>query len=308
MNNKYVFTVTRDDEKKRLDVFLADKLQDSRSFLKKSIVEGWVKVNGSVVKPNYKLRQEDQIIVTVPQVLQPSIDPENIPLDIIFEDRDIIVINKPRGLVVYPAPGNYSGTLINALLNHTKDLSTHGGTMRPGIVHRLDKYTSGVIVVAKNDIAHINLSKQLKNREVKKVYQTLVWGKVQEDRATINAPIGRHPIKRKEMVVTTKNSKEAITHFKVLERFDEFTFLEVAIETGRTHQIRVHMKFIGHPIVGDSVYSRKKVPFEIDGQALHAYKLGFRHPGNNQYMEFEAPLPNDMSLILNILRNRKISK
>ena len=305
MNNKYVFTVTRDDEKKRLDVFLADKLQDSRSFLKKSIVEGWVKVNGSVVKPNYKLRQEDQIIVTVPQVLQPSIDPENIPLDIIFEDRDIIVINKPRGLVVYPAPGNYSGTLINALLNHTKDLSTHGGTMRPGIVHRLDKYTSGVIVVAKNDIAHINLSKQLKNREVKKVYQTLVWGKVQEDRATINAPIGRHPIKRKEMVVTTKNSKEAITHFKVLERFDEFTFLEVAIETGRTHQIRVHMKFIGHPIVGDPIYSRKKVPFEIDGQALHAYKLGFRHPGNNQYMEFEAPLPNDMSLILNILRNRK---
>jgi len=305
LNNKYVFTVTRDDEKKRLDVFLADKLQDSRSFLKKSIVEGWVKVNGSVVKPNYKLRQEDQIIVTVPQVLQPSIDPEDIPLDIIFEDRDIIVINKPRGLVVYPAPGNYSGTLINALLNHTKDLSTHGGTMRPGIVHRLDKYTSGVIVVAKNDIAHINLSKQLKNREVKKVYQTLVWGKVQEDRATINAPIGRHPIKRKEMVVTTKNSKEAITHFKVLERFDEFTFLEVAIETGRTHQIRVHMKFIGHPIVGDPIYSRKKVPFEIDGQALHAYKLGFRHPSNNQYMEFEAPLPDDMSLILNILRNRK---
>lgn len=308
MDNKYTFTVTRDDEKKRLDIFLADKLQDSRSFLKKGIVEGWIKVNGSIVKPNYRLRQEDQIIVTVPQALQPLVDPEDIPLDIIFEDRDIVVINKPRGMVVYPAPGNYSGTLINALLNHTKDLSARGGTMRPGIVHRLDKDTSGVIVVAKNDTAHINLSKQLKSREVKKVYQTLVWGKVQEDKATINAPIGRHPIKRKEMAVTAKNSKEAITHFKVLERFDEFTFLEVAIETGRTHQIRVHMKFIGHPIVGDPIYSRKKVPFEIKGQALHAYKLGFCHPSNNQYMEFEAPLPDDMSLILNILRNRKVNK
>lgn len=305
MDNKHVFTIEQNDAKKRLDIFLAEKLQDSRSFLKKGIVEGWVKVNGSVVKPNYKLKQNDQITAIVPPAAQPSINPENIPLDIIFEDRDIIVINKPRGMVVYPAPGNYSGTLINAILNHTEDLSVRSGLMRPGIVHRLDKDTSGAIVLAKTDRAHMSLSKQLKNREVTKVYQALVWGNVQEDKATINAPIGRHPLTRTKMAVTLKNSKEAITHFTVLERFDEFTLLEVNIETGRTHQIRVHMKFIGHPIVADPIYSRKKTDFEIKGQALHAHKLGFRHPVTDEYMEFTAPLPDDMTSILNILRKRK---
>lgn len=305
MNTKHVFIIEQDDEKKRLDIFLVEKLQDSRSFLKKGIVEGWVKVNESVVKPNYKLKQKDQITVIIPPPMQPSINPENIPLDIIFEDQDIIVINKPRGMVVYPAPGNYSGTLISAILNHTKDLSVKSGLMRPGIVHRLDKDTSGVMVLAKTDNAHMSISKQLKNREVTKVYQTLVWGQIQEDNATITAPIGRHPLKRTEMLVTAKNSKEAITHFKVLERFDEFTLLEVTIETGRTHQIRVHMKYIGHSVVGDPIYSRKKTPFEIKGQALHAYKLGFHHPNTHEYMVFTAPIPDDINSILNILRKRK---
>jgi 23S rRNA pseudouridine1911/1915/1917 synthase len=305
LKNKHVFTIEQEDEKKRLDIFLVEKLQATRSFLKKGIIEGWVKVNGSPVKPNYKLKQKDQITVIIPPVTQPSINPEKIPLDIIFEDQDIIVINKPRGMVVYPAPGNYSGTLINALLNHTKKLSVRSGSMRPGIVHRLDKDTSGVIVLAKSDIAHKSISKQLKNREITKVYRTLVWGQVQENKATINAPIGRHPLKRMEMLVTAKNSKEAITHFHVLERFNDFTFLEVTIETGRTHQIRVHMKFIGHPIIGDPIYSRRKAPFEIKGQALHAYKIGFSHPSTDEYMVFMAPIPSDIMSILNFLRNRR---
>jgi len=308
LNNKHEFIIAKNDEKKRLDTFLAEKLQESRSFLQKGILEGWVKVNGVTVKPNYKLKAKDNITVVIPPPPQPSIAPENIPLDIIFEDKDILVINKPRGMVVYPAPGNYSGTLINAVLFHTKDLSVRSGLMRPGIVHRLDKDTSGVIVLAKTDSAHMSISKQLKNREVIKVYQTLVWGKVRENKATINAPIGRHLIKRTKMQVTLKNSREAVTHFKVIERFDEFTFLEVTIETGRTHQIRVHMQFIGHPVVADPIYSRKKPPFNIKGQALHAYKLGFYHPSTGKFMEFTAPVPDDMSSILEILRNRKMGE
>lgn len=308
MNNKHEFIIAKNDEKKRLDTFLAENLQESRSFLQKGILEGWVKVNGVTVKPNYKLKAKDNVTVVIPPPPQPSIAPENIPLDIIFEDKDILVINKPRGMVVYPAPGNYSGTLINAVLFHTKDLSARSGLMRPGIVHRLDKDTSGVIVLAKTDSAHMSISKQLKNREVIKVYQTLVWGKVRENKATINAPIGRHLIKRTKMQVTLKNSREAVTHFKVIERFDEFTFLEVTIETGRTHQIRVHMQFIGHPVVADPIYSRKKPPFNIKGQALHAYKLGFYHPSTGKFMEFTAPVPDDMSSILEILRNRKMGE
>jgi 23S rRNA pseudouridine1911/1915/1917 synthase len=305
LNKQHFFLVDESNKKKRLDVFLSERLDDSRSFLKKGIVDGWVRVNGLIVKPNYKLREQDHITVTIPLPERISIEPEKIPIDIIYEDTDIIVINKKRGMVVYPAPGNYSGTLINAVLNHTKNLSVRSGLMRPGIIHRLDKDTSGIIVLAKSDAAHMSISKQLKKREVRKVYQTFVWGQVSETKGTISAPIGRHPVKRKEMSVSVKNSREAITHFTVLERFDEFTFLEVTIETGRTHQIRVHMKFIGHPIVGDPVYSRKKAPFDISGQALHAYKLGLRHPSTNKYMEFTAPLPNDMKTIYNLLKSNK---
>ena len=203
-------------------------------------MEGWIKVNGAVVKPNYKLKAEDYILVDLLPPPEPSIAPENIPLDIIFEDDDILVVNKPRGMVVYPAPGNFSGTLINAVLFHTKNLSVRSGLLRPGIVHRLDKDTSGAIVLAKTDKAHMSLSKQFKNREVTKVYQALVWGNVREDKATINAPIGRHMVKRTKMQVTSKSSRDAITHFKVIERFEGFTLLEITIETGRTHQIRVY--------------------------------------------------------------------
>jgi len=308
LSHKHEFTIAKEDARKRLDVFLAENLQESRSFLQKGILEGWVKVNGAVVKPNYKLKEKDHISVDVPPPPEPSITPENIPLDIIYEDKDILVVNKPRGMVVYPAPGNYSGTLINAVLFHTKDLSARSGLMRPGIVHRLDKDTSGAIVLAKTDNAHMSLSRQFKNRQVTKVYYTLVWGNVKEDKATINAPIGRHDVKRTKMQVASKSSREAVTHFKVIERFNDFTFLEVTIETGRTHQIRVHMQFIGHPVVADPVYSRKKPPFNIKGQALHAYKLGFCHPSTGKYMEFTAPIPDDMNSILEILRKEKMGE
>ena len=308
MSHKHEFTIAKEDARKRLDVFLAENLQESRSFLQKGILEGWVKVNGAVVKPNYKLKEKDHVSVDVPPPPEPSITPENIPLDIIYEDKDILVVNKPRGMVVYPAPGNYSGTLINAVLSHTKDLSARSGLMRPGIVHRLDKDTSGAIVLAKTDNAHMSLSRQFKNRQVTKVYYTLVWGNVKEDKATINAPIGRHDVKRTKMQVASKSSREAVTHFKVIERFNDFTFLEVTIETGRTHQIRVHMQFIGHPVVADPVYSRKKPPFNIKGQALHAYKLGFCHPSTGKYMEFTAPIPDDMNSILEILRKEKMGE
>jgi 23S rRNA pseudouridine1911/1915/1917 synthase len=303
---EYRFIAQKADEKRRVDVFLAEKLQNiSRTFIKKGIEDGWIKVNSDIVKPHYKLKENDEITARIPPPQKLSLVPENIPLDIIFEDGDIIVVNKPRGMVVYPAPGNFSGTLVNALLYHTKDLSGINGVARPGIVHRLDKDTSGAMVVAKNDLAHQSLAKQLKNRQMKKIYWALVWGRVSEDKATINAPIGRHPLKRTEMAVTTKNSREAITHFKVLERFSEYTLLEVRLETGRTHQIRVHMKYIGHPIVGDPVYSRKKSPFNIEGQALHAFKLGLYHPRTGEFMEFEAPLPEDFAGILNFLRMRE---
>jgi len=303
---EFCFSVDDADEKKRIDVYLAEKISShSRSYLKKGMEQGWVKVNGKNVKPNYKIKARDHITVSVPSPEEPSLEPEDIPLNVIYDDEDIMVIDKPRGLVVHPAPGNYSGTLVNSLLYHARGLSGIGGVMRPGIVHRLDKDTSGVLVVAKNDMAHSALTEQLKNKQMKKVYRALVWGQIQEDRATINASIGRHPMKRKEMAVTTKNAKEAVTHFHVLERFSEFTLLEIDLETGRTHQIRVHMKFIGHPVVGDPVYSKRKNPFNIKGQALHAYKLGLFHPVTGEFMEFTAPMPEDFTSILKILKARE---
>lgn len=297
--------MAEENSKKRVDVFLAELIDDfSRSYIQKGIEEGWVKVNGKTVKPNYKLKCGDVVEAQIPAPKALSLEPENIPLDIIYEDQDIIVINKPRGMVVYPAPGNYSGTLVNALLYHAKDLSGINGVLRPGIVHRLDKDTSGAIVVAKNDQAHRALADQFKGKKVKKTYLAIVWGNLPEDRATIEAPIGRHPVKRVEMAVDAKHGKEAITHFKVLERFGDFTFVEVNIETGRTHQIRVHMSYIGHPVVGDPLYSRKKNPFDIKGQALHAFRLGLYHPRSGEFMTFEAPVPEDFNEILNILRRR----
>lgn len=305
MDRTLKIQVAEENSKKRVDVFLAELIDDfSRSYIQKGIEEGWVKVNGKTVKPNYKLKCGDVVEAQIPAPKALSLEPENIPLDIIYEDQDIIVINKPRGMVVYPAPGNYSGTLVNALLYHAKDLSGINGVLRPGIVHRLDKDTSGAIVVAKNDQAHRALADQFKGKKVKKTYLAIVWGNLPEDRATIEAPIGRHPVKRVEMAVDAKHGKEAITHFKVLERFGDFTFVEVNIETGRTHQIRVHMSYIGHPVVGDPLYSRKKNPFNIKGQALHAFRLGLYHPRSGEFMTFEAPVPEDFNEILNILRRR----
>lgn len=306
MAEEFRFSVDAADEKKRIDVFLAEKISKySRSYLKKIIEEGWVRINGKNVNPNYRIKPLDNITVSVPAPEKPSLEPENIPLNIIYDDEDIIVIDKPRGLVVHPAPGNYSGTLVNSLLYHAEGLSGIGGVMRPGIVHRLDKDTSGVMVVAKNDMAHAALAGQIKNKTMKKIYRALVWGVIQEDEATINAPIGRHPVKRKEMTVIATNAREAITHFCVLQRFSGFTWLEIRLETGRTHQIRVHMKYINHPVVGDPVYSRRKNPFAIKGQALHSYKLGLHHPRTGEYMEFTAPVPEDMASILEILKSRE---
>jgi 23S rRNA pseudouridine1911/1915/1917 synthase len=275
---------------KRIDVFLASETDYTRSYIKKLILEGLVLVNDNTVKPNYKLKENDKITLNIPEAEKIDIEPENIPLDILYEDEDIIVINKPQGMVVHPAPGNYSGTLVNALLYHCKNLSGINGVLRPGIVHRLDKDTSGVMVVAKNDKAHFSLANQIKDRKILKKYVAVVEGVIKEDQGYVEAPIGRHRTDRKKMAVV-EDGRYALTLYKVLERFKNNTYVEAVIKTGRTHQIRVHMAYIGHPIVGDAVYGYKKQKFNLNGQALHARLLGIIHPKKNEYMEFEAPLP-----------------
>lgn len=275
---------------KRIDVFLASETDYTRSYIKKLILEGLVLVNDNTVKPNYKLKENDKITLNIPEAEKIDIEPENIPLDILYEDEDIIVINKPQGMVVHPAPGNYSGTLVNALLYHCKNLSGINGVLRPGIVHRLDKDTSGVMVVAKNDKAHFSLANQIKDRKILKKYVAVVEGVIKEDQGYVEAPIGRHHTDRKKMAVV-EDGRYALTLYKVLERFKNNTYVEAVIKTGRTHQIRVHMAYIGHPIVGDAVYGYKKQKFNLNGQALHARLLGIIHPKKNEYMEFEAPLP-----------------
>ena len=285
--------VESEDADIRMDLYLSDKLEEyTRSFLQKIIQEGNVTVNGKLQKSKYKVISGDIIHVTIPPAQELEIEAENIPIDIIYEDEDIIVVNKHQGMVVHPAPGNYQGTLVNALMHHCKDsLSGINGVLRPGIVHRIDKDTSGVLVVAKNDMAHIDLAKQIKEHTVNRRYISIVHHKIKEDHLTINAPIGRHPIDRKKMAVVNKNSKHAVTHIQVLQRFSKFTLIEAKLETGRTHQIRVHMAHIGHPVVGDPVYGVKKEKFNLRGQALHARVLGFVHPRIKNYMEFSAPIP-----------------
>lgn len=260
-------------------------------------------VNGKTVKPSYKVKENDEVVVNIPEAEKIDVLPENIPLDILYEDDDIIVINKPQGMVVHPAPGNYSGTLVNALLYHCKNLSGINGILRPGIVHRLDKDTSGVMVVAKNDKAHISLSNQIKERSVFKKYVAIVEGVIKDEEGKIEAPIGRHPVDRKKMAVI-EDGRYALTLYKVLERFKENTLVEAVIKTGRTHQIRVHMAYIGHPIVGDHVYGFKRQKFKLEGQALHSSVLGFMHPTKGVYMEFEAPLPEYFKKLIEILRNK----
>ncbi|WP_028992372.1 RluA family pseudouridine synthase [Thermoanaerobacter thermocopriae] len=301
--DKVVLQGEKEDEGKRIDVFLAAELDYTRSYIKKLIVDELVFVNGKTVKPSYKVKENDEVVVNIPEAEKIDVLPENIPLDILYEDDDIIVINKPQGMVVHPAPGNYSGTLVNALLYHCKNLSGINGILRPGIVHRLDKDTSGLMVVAKNDKAHISLSNQIKERSVFKKYVAIVEGVIKDEEGKIEAPIGRHPVDRKKMAVI-EDGRYALTLYKVLERFKENTLIEAVIKTGRTHQIRVHMAFIGHPVVGDPVYGFKKQKFKLKGQALHSRVLGFIHPTKGVYMEFEAPLPEYFKKLIEILRNK----
>ena len=293
--------VNENDKGKRLDIYIAENFNElSRTMIKKLIESNNILVNDKSEKVSYKVQANDNISIDVPEAKETKLKAQEIPLDIIYEDSDIIVVNKPKGMVVHPANGNPDGTLVNAILSICKNsLSGIGGELRPGIVHRLDKDTSGLIIVAKNDKAHINMSEQIKERNVKKTYIALVRGNVPEEEATINMPIGRSTKDRKKMAVN-KKGKEAITHFKVIERFPKYncTLLEIKIETGRTHQIRVHMAEIGYPVVGDAVYSNGKNEFGIEGQMLHAYKLEFMHPITNKHMELTAPLPQYFEEIL----------
>ncbi|NCC15489.1 MAG: RluA family pseudouridine synthase [Clostridia bacterium] len=296
----FTFGAEREDVGCRIDVFIAENMEIiSRSGVQRLIEEGHVRLNGAAVKANYKLREKDVIDVEIPEAKTVEILPENIPLNILYEDKDVIVVNKPQGMVVHPAPGHTTGTLVNALLYHCGDeLSGINGEKRPGIVHRIDKDTSGVLMIAKNDTAHQSLAEQLSEHSITRKYNAIVFNGFQEDEGTVDQPIGRNPLDRKKMAITQKHSRKAVTHYRVIERMGNFTLIEAQLETGRTHQIRVHLTFIGHPLLGDMVYGPKKQPFQLDGQALHARVLGFVHPTTGQYMEFEAPLPESFEKLL----------
>ena len=292
------FSIDRNTEGQRIDRYLSDELEDrSRSYIQKIMKEGYVKVNQKPVKSNYRLSFGDSVEVTLPEAKEPDIVPENIPLDILYEDQDIIMINKPKQMVVHPAPGHYSGTLVNALMYHCGDeLSGINGCMRPGIVHRIDMDTTGSLVVCKNDKAHQSLSEQLKVHSIRRIYVAIVHGNIKEDSGTVNAPIGRHPTDRKKMSTHCKNGRDAVTHYKVVEEKNGHSLVSLILETGRTHQIRVHMQYLGFPLVGDYLYNPDME--YIHRQALHSWKLSFIHPITKEPMEFTAELPKDMKNIL----------
>ena len=298
----FAFTVQEDQHLERIDTFIATQNDEwSRSQVQTWLKEDFVLVNGEKIKRNYKVKQGDEISVSVPDPKPLEVIAENIPLDVYYEDADVIVVNKPRGMVVHPALGHETGTLVNALMYHCKDLSGINGVLRPGIVHRIDKDTSGLLMVAKNDVAHEKLADQLRQKTSVRKYIAIVHGVIPHEEGTIDAPIGRDKSDRQSMTVTEDNSKEAVTHFRVLERFDEFTLVECQLETGRTHQIRVHMKYIGYPLAGDPKYGPRKT-LDIDGQALHAAVLGFNHPRTNEYLEFSSPIPEVLENIIEQLR------
>lgn len=303
MSDTLIFTALAENQGERIDKFISgSSTRFSRSAAAKIIEEGGVKVNGEIVSKNYKCKENDKITVIIPQAKPLEAVPENIPLDIVYEDRDLLVVNKPKGMVVHPAAGNYSGTLVNALLYHCGDsLSGINGVLRPGIVHRIDKDTSGLLIVAKNDIAHSGLAKQIKDHSFSREYECVVHGNIKEDNGTVHQPIGRNPKDRKKMAVTFKNSKDAVTRFSVIERYGDFTHIRCRLETGRTHQIRVHMAYIGHPVAGDEIYGPKKVQKGLNGQCLHAKHIGFVHPRTGQWLEFESDLPEYFTSFLNKL-------
>lgn len=293
MADTYDFTVGESDCGLRIDRLLSDKLDFlTRSAVQKNIDSQNVTVNFCAVSKNYKCRLNDRVEILIPDAVALETKAENIPLDIVYEDSDLLVVNKPKGMVVHPANGNWDGTLVNALLYHCRDsLSGINGVIRPGIVHRIDKDTSGLLIVAKNDAAHLGLAEQIKEHSFSRMYEAVVYGNIKEDGGTVNQPIGRNPKDRKKMAVVQNNAKPAVTHFQVIQRYGEFTHIRCMLETGRTHQIRVHMAYIGHPLAGDSVYGPKKVITSLNGQCLHAKLIGFNHPVLNRYMEFDSELP-----------------
>ena len=298
------FEVTEDGAGVRMDKYLSGLVPEfSRSYLQRLIQEERVRVDGRPVRGKEKAVPGTVIELDVPEAVEPRIEPEDLPLKILYEDKDVILVNKPKGMVVHPAAGHTSGTLVNALLFHCKgELSGINGVLRPGIVHRIDRDTTGVLIACKNDRAHNCLAEQLKEHTVTRRYRALVCGNIKEDEGTVDAPIGRHPTDRKKMAVVRSGGREAVTHYRVLERFGNYTYIECRLETGRTHQIRVHMAGMGHPLLGDQVYGRVKAPFRLERQTLHAMILGFMHPSSGEYMEFEAPLPEYFAALLETLQ------
>lgn len=296
-------TAETEDAGTRADVFLAAKLGVSRSNIQKLLEDGRVKRGEKIIKANYKVRAGEMFVVDIPEPEPIEAVPENIPLDIIYEDDDVVVLNKARGMVVHPAPGNYTGTLVNALLYHCSNLSGINSAIRPGIVHRLDKDTSGIMIVAKNDAAHISLSQQIQSKTAVRTYLAVVRGNIKTDSGTIETQIARDKTDRKKMAVVKEGGRDAITDYEVLERFGKYTLVRCKLRTGRTHQIRVHMEYLGYPLVGDPKYSPMKTPFGIKGQALHSHTLEFTHPRTGERMKFEAPLPEDMHKIITRLHN-----
>lgn len=302
LKEKYFF-ITEEMEEERIDKCLHELYTSlSRTYIQKLLSEGNITVNNRAVKSNYKVKAEDEIKVVLPPAIAPDILPEDIPLIVLYEDDDLIVIDKPKGMVVHPAAGHYSGTLVNALLFHCKgQLSGINGVLRPGIVHRIDKDTTGSVIVCKNDFAHASIAQQLKDHTIVRRYHAIVTGSLKDEEGTIHTMIGRHQKDRKKMAVVTSGGKDAITHYRVLKRFAKYTYVECILETGRTHQIRVHMAHIGHPLLGDEVYGHVQSSFHLEGQTLHAKILGFYHPRSGSYLETDAPLPAYFKHLLNIL-------
>lgn len=297
-----ILTITENEAGQRADVVLAAMLELTRSNMQKLLDEGRAVKGTKVIKSNYKVKLGDEIIVTLPEPQPLDVQPENIPLDIIYEDEDVVVVNKARGMVVHPAAGNYSGTLVNALLYHCKNLSGINGVIRPGIVHRLDKDTSGIMICAKNDAAHVSLSEQIQSKTAQRTYLAVVRGNIKTDSGVIETQISRDKDDRKKMAVVKEGGRNAITEYEVVERFGKYTIVKCKLKTGRTHQIRVHMEYLGYPLVGDPKYSPMKTPFSINGQALHSLTLAFDHPRTGERMEFEAKLPEDLHKIVTRLR------